>query len=152
MGLYIYATVTLQRALQDIPLQAPAAHPVREIAHPDAVFLPAPAVVLAKLEDTAVHVLRAELVECPLVAAISYVLLRLARERAVRLLLACESRPAIPFRPLHCPWEQTFMSDDDPVRTWLEDLGDSGDPAEAIHLATSGSLAVMSQSSASCAV
>ena len=27
------------------------------------------------------------------------------------------------------------MSDDDPVRAWLEDLGDSDDPAEAIHLA-----------------
>ena len=38
------------------------------------------------------------------------------------------------------------MSDDDPVRTWLEDFGDSGDSAEAIHLATSGSPAVMSQS------
>ena len=27
------------------------------------------------------------------------------------------------------------MSDDDPVRAWLEDIGDSDDPAEAIHLA-----------------
>ena len=27
------------------------------------------------------------------------------------------------------------MSDDDPVRAWLEDLGDSDDPADAIHLA-----------------
>ena len=53
----------------------------------------------------------------------------------IRLLLACESRPAIPRKPFHRPWEQTFMSDDDPVRVWLEDLGDSDDPAEAIHLA-----------------
>ena len=27
------------------------------------------------------------------------------------------------------------MSDDDPVRAWLDDLGDSDDPADAIHLA-----------------
>ena len=47
------------------------------------------------------------------------------------------------------------MSDDDPVRTWLEDFGDSGNSAEAIHLAmdhapallaTPGSPAAMSQS------
>ena len=53
------------------------------------------------------------------------------------------------------------MSDDDPVRTWLEELGDSGDPAEAIHLAmdhvpallaTPGSPAAMSQSLDTCAV
>ena len=75
------------------------------------------------------------------------------RERGgPRPFAGCERRPAIPFWPLHCPWEQTFMSDDDPVRTWLEELGDSGDPAEAIHLATSGSPAVMSQSLDTCAV
>ena len=84
------------------------------------------------------------------------------RERGgPRLFAGCESRPAIPFGPLHCPWEQAFMSDDDPVRTWLEDFGDSGHSAEANHLAmdrapallaTSGSPAAMSQSLDTCAV
>ena len=36
------------------------------------------------------------------------------------------------------------MSDDDPVRAWLEDLGDSDDPAEAIHLAMDHAPALLS--------
>ena len=36
------------------------------------------------------------------------------------------------------------MSDDDPVRAWLEDLGDSDDPAEAIHLTMDHAPALLS--------
>ena len=36
------------------------------------------------------------------------------------------------------------MSDDDPVRAWLDDLGDSDDPAEAIHLAIDHAPALLS--------
>ena len=36
------------------------------------------------------------------------------------------------------------MSDDDPVRAWLEELGDSDDPADAIHLAMDHAPALLS--------
>ena len=36
------------------------------------------------------------------------------------------------------------MSDDDPVRAWLEELGDSDDPADAMHLAMDHAPALLS--------